>query len=355
MTVQPEQTKRRFRFRKTIVVILVSLLLIVGFGIANRSLVRQGLDFVTGAEYFGSGSGLTQVKIDKGDVGTTVAKKLVDQGITKNYDSTLRHIYAANPTFFPGVYQLPKQISTDAALAILTDPRQLLVERVTVREGLRLKGTFEVLSKGTGIPVTEFESESQNMKSFGIPKAAPSLEGYLYPATYDFSPGSSAKEILQIMVDRTIEQLRNDGVAKKDWHKVLTLASIIQVEARQTKDFYKVSRTFQNRIKVGMHLQSDATVSYGVDGKTVSTSAADRANPNKYNTYLYSGLPIGPISGPGAVAIDAALHPADGDWLYFCAINLETGETVFSNTYAEHEKAVQLWRQWMLQNPGWNG
>ncbi|NBQ93115.1 MAG: endolytic transglycosylase MltG [Micrococcales bacterium] len=352
----PQPTSKRSRYRKNSIIVAVALVILVSvLGLTNKSLVRQGLDFISGAEYYGSGSETVSFKVSKGDTGSVIARRLVALGVTKNIDSTLRHIYAANPTFFPGVYLLPKQISTDAAIAILTDPKQQLVNRVTVREGLRLNATFEVLSKGTGIPINSFEVEAENRQSFGLPKSAPSLEGYLYPATYDFSPGASAHDVITIMVNRTFEQLRNDAVAKKDWHKVLTLASIIQMEARKTEDFYKVSRTFQNRIAQGMHLQSDATVSYGVNGTTVSTSVADRNDRNKYNTYLYPGLPIGPIAGSGATAIDAAIHPADGKWLYFCAINLETGETVFSNTYAEHEKAVQLWRQWMLQNPGWNG
>jgi UPF0755 protein len=102
-----------------------------------------------------------------------------------------------------------------------------------------------------------------------------------------------------------------------------------------------------------MLLQSDATVSYGVSGSTVSTTAAERANDNPYNTYRYEGLPAGPISAPGSLAIDAALNPAKGDWLYFCTVNLATGETVFSNTFAEHEVAVRQWQAWMRENPSY--
>jgi UPF0755 protein len=212
-----------------------------------------------------------------------------------------------------------------------------------------------LLAKETGIAKKEFVAASKKLSYFGIPKSAPSLEGYLFPATYSFDPSLSAQEVLSVMVTRTKEQLVSDGVAKKDWHKVLTLASVVQMEARQTQDFYKVSRVFTNRLAIGMHLQSDATVSYGVNGSTVSTSNADRNDTNKYNTYRYAGLPLGPIAGAGATAIDAALHPADGSWLFFCAINLKTGETVFSTTIAEHEKAIERWRQWMIENPGWNG
>jgi len=331
------------------------MLVISGAAYLGKSNIRLLLDAVAGSEYTSEGIGEIAFVVNRGDNGEIVAKNLVAAGVTKEYESTLRHIYAANPTFFPGTYMLPKQVYTDVALRILTDPSQMVVDKVTVREGLRIDNVLALLAKETGIAKEEFVSASKQLSDFDIPKNAPSLEGYLYPATYSFDPSLSAREVLSVMVTRTKEQLVSDGVAKKDWHKVLTLASVIQMEARQTQDFYKVSRVFTNRLAIGMHLQSDATVSYGVNGSTVSTSNADRSDPNKYNTYRYAGLPVGPISGAGATAIDAALHPADGSWLFFCAINLKTGETVFSTTIAEHEKAVERWRQWMIENPGWNG
>lgn len=351
--LRPRRPKKRLA--KILAIVAGAAILLGGIAFLNKGAIRSIMDELSGVEYSGNGAGEINFKVAIGDSGEDVAHNLVSAGVTKDLQSTLRHIYAANPTFFPGVYHMPKQISTDRAISILTDLSQLIVDHVTIREGLRISATFKALSEATDIPVAEFEEAASDLSAYGILKAAPSLEGYLFPATYDFNPDLNAKQILTIMVQRTKEQLRADGVAKADWHRVLTLASIVQMEARMTPDFYKVSRVFLNRIDQGMHLQSDATVSYGVNGSTVSTSAADRNDPNGYNTYRYAGLPVGPIAGAGATAIDAALHPAEGKWLYFCAINLETGETVFSNTYAEHEKAVQLWRQWMLQNPGWNG
>jgi UPF0755 protein len=103
-----------------------------------------------------------------------------------------------------------------------------------------------------------------------------------------------------------------------------------------------------------MPLQSDATVSYGVRGSTVATSDADRADPNLYNTYKYPGLPVGPIAAPGSLAIDAAVNPVAGKWLYFVTVNLKTGETVFTETYAEHLVAVKQWLAWMRENPGYD-
>ncbi|MFM2373681.1 MAG: hypothetical protein RJA75_577 [Actinomycetota bacterium] len=343
------------RFPKRLLAVLLGLALVLGAtAYVNRVAVRGFIEGITGAEYSGAGLEKVNVVIKRGDVGSDVAKALVAAGVTKSYDVTLRTIYALNPTFFPGTYLVPAQISSPTAISYLVDPTNTVSNKVTIREGLRLSSVFKLLSEATKIPVAEFESEARDYSSFGLPKQAPSLEGYLFPATYNFDPSYTAREILEVLVTRTKEQLNQDGVAKKDWHRVLTLASVIQREARFEQDFYKVSRVFTNRLEVNMPLQSDATVSYGVGGNTFQTSAADRADDNPYNTYKYAGLPIGPISGVGALAIDAALNPADGPWFYFVSVNLETGKTIFSETYAQHQAAVEVWRKWLIENPGWN-
>ena len=343
--------KRAFRI---FIVFAIVGILAAGFALNNKALIRSWVDTASGADYTGSGNGEATIVIDKGDIGAEVAKKLVQAGVTKDIAVTLRAMEAIDPTFFPGEYVLPKHIPSDSAIRYLTDPTNMRLNRVTVREGLRLTDVFKLLSKSSSLPESEFISAAKNLSKFGIPKVAPSLEGYLFPATYDFAPSLNAEEMLQIMVTRTKEQLIGDGVYKSHWHEVLTLASIVQREVRNTDDFYKASRVFKNRIIAGMPLQSDATVSYGVSGSTFTTSASDRLNPNDYNTYLYPGLPIGPISGAGALAIDAVLNPANGPWLFFCTIDLKTGETVFSETLGEHEIAVAKWLKWLKENPDWN-
>ena len=127
------------------------------------------------------------------------------------------------------------------------------------------------------------------------------------------------------------------------------LASIVQREAGSNlDDFPKVARVFQNRLDQGMNLESDATVAYGTGNThTVWTTDAERADAsNRYNTYANPGLPIGPIGNPGDVAINAAIRPADGPWLFFVPVNLATGETVFSSTIEEHEAAVARLQEW---------
>ena len=347
--------RRPNRTKRVLTMGLITLTVLGALSFLNKGLVRNWFDVLAGNDYSGQGTDTAMVTINPGDIGEEVAKELVAKKITKAYPFTLNTMYSVNPTFFPGTYICHVHISATDAIKCITDPANQMTNKVIIREGLRIGKVFSLLAEKSGLPVADFEIAAARLSDYDLPKVAPSLEGYLYPATYSFDPNATAKQMLSAMITRTKEQLVADGVQKKDWHKVLTLASVIQMEARALPDFYKVSRVFKNRLAIGMHLQSDATVSYGVAGTTVSTSAADRSDPNGYNTYLFPGLPIGPISGAGATAIDAALHPADGSWIFFCAVNLETGETVFSTTIGEHERAVAQWRQWMRENPGWNG
>ena len=343
--------------KRKIVAIVLAVVVVLGGagGYVFRSQIRAAIDTISGVDYQGSGSGSVNLVIAGGDSGETVASNLVKLGVTKNFSFTYKRIIARNSSFVPGTFSLHRHMSADSALDLIANPSSKQVIRVTVKEGLRLSTVFSVLSKATGISAADFQTAASDPTQYGLPATLPSLEGYLFPATYEFEPGSKASDIVRQMIQRMELELSKYGVTDANRNRVLTLASIIQKEARLTTDFYKVSRVFTNRLNIGMHLQSDATVSYGSGGTTVTTTNAERANPNGYNTYVHAGLPIGPISAPGSTAIDAALHPVDGTWLYFCAINLKTGETVFSTTLAQHAKAVAQWQRWMRDNPGWNG
>lgn len=342
------------KFLKRRLAVLAILVVLFGsIAYANRGSIRNLYDSVTGADFQGFGHGSVVLQIAEGDDGATIASELVDLGVVKTYRTVYKLIIDSGMIFYPGSYSLKLEMSSAAALAALADSSSRISNKVTIKEGLRITQVLKALAKATDVSLDQLTAAARDFKSLGVPASEVSAEGWLFPATYDFDPGMSATEILKTMVARTKDELAKFGVVSADAHRVLTLASLIQKEARQEQDFYKVSRVFLNRLDAGMHLQSDATVSYGVGGSTVSTSAADRANSNGYNTYLHAGLPVGPISAPGSIAIDAALHPAEGKWLYFCAINLKTGETVFSNTYAEHQIAVRQWQAWMRENPGY--
>lgn len=347
--------KPNFGCRRLIALLGIGALLIGGLVFANRGTVRDVFESFLGNSFPGPGHGSVDFVITTGDTGEDVATNLADQGIVKQFRSMYRLILDDRTLFYPGTYPMRLEMSNADALALLKDPANAKLNRLTVKEGWTVRQTFKALAEVTDFSVSEFESVSKDPISFGLPKAAPGLEGFIFPATYSFDPTLTPRQIVQQMVDRMFEELEDLGIPEEDYLKTLTLASIVQKEARLAPDFEKVARVFLNRIEVGMHLQSDATVSYGTNGTTVTTTDEQRANPNGYNTYLYAGLPVGPISNPGREAILAASSPSDGPWLFFCTVNLETGETIFSTTYSEHEVAVRKFQTWLRQNPGWNG
>ena len=298
----------------------------------------------------------TTITILPGQIGADVANSLAKAGVTKTsaafYNLLLKQKKA--PNFEPGTYKLGQQISAKAALVQISNPANRVVSKVVIPEGFNLNAILTRLNTKTGVPMSQLQAEAKNFTQFGLPAGAPSLEGFLFPATYSFDPGTTAKVMLQTMVTRMNASMKSHGVAPADELKVLTLASVIQKESGTSADDYKVSRVFTNRIAVGMPLQSDATVSYGAGSKTISTTAAQRADAsNPYNTYAHAGLPVGPIAAPGDTAIDAALHPVAGPWIYFVLVNGQTGETVFSTTAAGQAAGVKQWQAWLKAHPGY--
>lgn len=344
---------------------VIVLVVIVALGAAGSVVVwsafgpqiRHVMGWEAPTDYTGDGNGQpASVTIMSGQIGSDIAKSLAKAGITRTpaafYDLLLKQ--TKQPNFEPGTYKLQKEMSAQAALTQLLDPKNRVISKVVIPEGMTLPQILTRLAATTGTPIADLQAAAKKYTALGVPKKAPSLEGFLFPATYEFDPGLPAKTILKTMVQRMFQSLKSHHVAKSDYLKVLTFASVIQKEGGNTKDFYKVARVFKNRLDQGIHLQSDATVSYGAHSAKIETTAAQRADAsNKYNTYAHAGLPVGPISAPGDAAIDAALHPAKGSWLYFVLVNGETGKTVFSNTLAEHNVAVAQWQAWLRAHPGY--
>lgn len=317
--------------------------------------IRTVMGWQEPTDYEGSGSGEAMVSIAAGDTGVDIARTLKNSGVTKTTDAfyDLLLTQKTEPVFHPGVYKLAKKMSAQSALDALLDSANKVERTVLLREGITGEEILAELSAGTEIPLEELQAAVADPSVYGVPAAAPSMEGWLFPALYTFDPGLTAQQVIQVLVDRTITSLDEAGVPPADRERILTIASIIQREARQDEDFYKVSRVIYNRLDAEMNLEMDSTAQYGDNAEpgTVWSTKEALESENPWNTYTRAGLPIGPIASPGDTAIDAAMSPADGSWIFFVTVNLDTGETVFTNTVAEHDAAVQKLRDWCSANP----
>jgi len=301
----------------------------------------------------GLATGEAMVTISEGDTGQPVSTALFEAGVTRTEDVFYDYLLKENPTatFYPGVYRLQKKMTAADALAALQNPENKLENTVSVAEGGTIASILPGISDTLGFPIEELQAAVADPTVYGV--QAQSLEGWLFPAVYTFDPDVTPAQVIQRMVDRTRESLTAAGVPEADAERILTIASIIQREGR-TSDFAKVSRVIQNRLDIDMKLQMDSTAQYGYGSLhegVVSSSKEALEDPNPWNTYVNTGLPVTPIASASDAAIDAAMHPAEGPWLYFVTVNLETGETVFSTTYEEHQAAIQQWDAWCKAHP----
>ncbi|MCK2021726.1 endolytic transglycosylase MltG [Microbacterium sp. kSW2-24] len=301
----------------------------------------------------GEASGEAFVTIKDGDTGRPVSTALYEAGVTKTEDVFYDYLIEENiaVTFYPGVYRLQKKMTAAAALEELGNEDNKLENTASVSEGGTIESSLAAMAESLGLPVEDFEAAVADPSVYGVD--APSLEGWLFPAVYTFDPEVTATQVIQRMVDRTREALTEAGVPDTDAERILTIASIIQREGR-TADFAKVSRVIENRLDIDMKLQMDSTAQYGYGSLhegVVSSSTEALEDDNDWNTYVRTGLPVTPIASPSFAAIDAAMHPEDGPWLYFVTIDLSTGETQFSETYEEHQAGIEKWREWCRANP----
>jgi UPF0755 protein len=235
------------------------------------------------------------------------------------------------------------------ALAVLVDPKNIVTTSVAIPEGLRVVDIVDALVKKTSFKKGEFQKALKD-PAIGLPAYAKgNPEGYLFPATYAFGPKAKPVDMIKAMVDRWKQAAKQNDLEARAAAlgytpaQMMTIASLVQAEGRGD-DMPKIARVIYNRLegpgdKQGTNgrLQIDATVNYALGRKGVATvtTAETTGTDSPYNTYLNPGLPPGPIEAPGDAAIQAATHPAEGDWYYYVTVNLKTGETKFAKTYDE--------------------
>ena len=214
---------------------------------------------------------------------------------------------------------------------------------VTIPEGLTTTEVSLLLSNHLGVPVAEFDSLAHDrafLDSLGI--AAPSVEGYLAPDSYEFLPGTSPEVAFRTMARRTLDILLRAAAGRDSLplglslHQVLTLASIVEAEAVYDNERPRIASVYLNRLAMGMRLQADPTVGYALGtGPRTRLLLRHLRVDSPFNTYLFEGLPPGPICNPGRASIQAVIDPLPGiRELYFVADGY--GRHLFSTTYEEH-------------------
>jgi UPF0755 protein len=352
-----KRRKRRRRRTWVTAVILVAGLSAAGAGawLGLRPIVSSIISsFGAPDDYKGSGTTPVDVKIPPGATGTKIAQILVDAGVVK---SAKAYLDAADQTpastgIQAGTYALKKQMPATVALQALLNPDSRQLKQVTIPEGWRLPMIIAAVAKVTGIPKAQVEAAANDTAALGLPAGVKNPEGYFFPATYDVEPSTTAEALLRDMVGKTEETLTGLGVAPTDQNRVLTLASLVQAEGRHPEDMGKIARVLVNRLAKGMPLQLDTTIHYATGKFTVQTTNGDLAVKSPYNTYTHPGLPPGPIGSPGLIALQAAIKPTPGPWMYFVATDPSTGKTEFGVTEADFQKMKAEYDKWQKAHPG---
>lgn len=243
-----------------------------------------------------------------------------------------------------GTYRLPAGASWPEILDRL-EAGAVETVALTAPEGFRAEQIAALVAEVSGEPVDSvvaLTTDSAFAAELGVP--GPDLEGYLFPETYHVAEGLPARDILRIMVERyreywTPERRALADSAERTEREIVTLASIVEEEARHVEEMPTIAGVYANRLEIGMLLQADPTVQYalGSPRSRLLYADIDSVANNPYNTYTHPGLPPGPIASPGEAALDAALRPADVPFLYFVARADGTHE--FTRTLREHINA----------------
>jgi UPF0755 protein len=327
--------------------------------------------FFTAADYSGPGTGQVTVQIAPDASLTEMGNTLVRSDVVK---STKAFVNAAedNPkgkNIQSGTYTMREQMAAKDAVALMLDPTSRVVNGITIPEGKTSFQVYALLSKATNIPVNDFKNAAKDPGALGVPafwfnrtdkqKVTKSVEGFLYPDTYEFPPDATAADVLSTMVKRFMTVTENmdfiptvERDRKISPYEALTVASLAQAEAGNAADLGKISRVAYNRLYSHNFpcncLQFDVGINYyyQLTGRPTKSSKqmtqAELTDPkNPYRTHDKPGLTPTPINNPGEAALRGAMSPPKGPWLYFVAIDKE-GHSAFATTLEQQNKNIEI-------------
>jgi UPF0755 protein len=297
------------------------------------------------ADYSGAGYGSALIQVKAGDTATSLAPELLNSGVIASDRAFVLAAEHSSSTqgLVPGFFRMHQHMQASLAYAMLLNPANVVQVTVTLPEGLRVTDILARLAEATRphIPLSAYQqalkSPALNLPSYANGNA----EGYLFPQQYHIEPDATALSVLQQMVQTFSQQAAavNLTQSARQVHlspaQVITVASLLQAEGGSVADFPKIARVIYNRLAQGMKLQLDSTVLYGLHTYGILANPGQLQSSSPYNTYKFKGLPPGPIDSPGAAAIQAALHPAAGNWLYFVTVDPKTKLTKFTSSYTQ--------------------
>jgi UPF0755 protein len=331
-----------------VLAMFIALVVLAGLGFGGYKIYQH----FQSPDYSGSGFGAVTVQVLAGDTAESLAPRLVADGVVASTSSFVSAVkQSPDPTGLqPGFFRLHKHMKASLAYALLLNPKSRIQDLVTIPEGLRLT---QILSKleavKSPIPASAYAKAIKDTSALGLPSYANGkLEGYLFPATYPITPGMTATSVLQAMVTRFGQEATSVNLtsAAKAVHlnagQVITVASILEAEGGSPSYYSRVAEVIYNRLAAHWHLGLDSTVNYALHRFGISLTVSQLAVNSPYNTFTHFGLPPGPIDSPGDAAIQAALHPAHGNYMYFVTVNLKTGLTLFTNSASvfDHDVAI---------------
>lgn len=288
-----------------------------------------------------SASQIADLLAEEGVIGSPLAFKLLAR-----FDDRVSRLQA-------GTYELEGGMSVGEVMEVLSEgPPPPDSFRVTIPEGWTVEQILERLAEAGPFDVDELEAALEAMTPpewvpvDELPPEAVVFEGLLFPDTYDFLADASAEEVLSRLVAETEKALDEvtppEGMSRYD---VLTIASLVEREARISDDQPLISSVIHNRLAEGMRLQVDATVLYARGEHTDRVLFEDLEVESPWNTYLHDGLPPTPVASPGRGAIRAAADPPDSGYLYYVVEDIDTGAHAFAETPEEHNRNVQEFRR----------
>lgn len=330
-----DQSKSLVAKRKVLIWVLVSLL---GLGLAVLALKESRKPFPISNYTAAEKSSETTVVIPSGATGDQIAQILFDAGVVKN----ARAFFAAatanerSASIQPGTYSINTRISGKEAVEQLLDSNRRL-NVLLIREGERgyeLRDDFIKLKYATN-EIEKFFDEEISIPEFDTR----TFEGFLYPATYNLTPGEGLGEVRERLLEKFNQVIKDiDFIARSKMtsyspYEMLIVASIVQAEGYSESDFRKIARVIFNRLQARMPLQMDSTVLYALKERRIAVTKSDLSIASKYNSYTRVGLPPTPIGNPGKEALMATLTPEEGDWLYFVTVKPQV--TKFTNSYSE--------------------